>query len=205
SKATRNLLSSVGEKTTGADSSLRSERHSSHYSAKGSPMSTTKTEAPASAVSKATREKHKQYLFPATIQYYAEPIVPAEAKGFRPKDAEGNESLAFSGAILTSPVGHPNAKLNAPVRAQIDRFSHVSTLYPTLPVVELAERLARLTPGRLQQSYFTASGTEADETAVMMAPLATGSNEIGALRHGDSRRSMLAPSLTAHSTWRAPP
>jgi 4-aminobutyrate aminotransferase-like enzyme len=72
-------------------------------------------------------------------------------------------------------------------------------------MVELAERLARLTPGNLKQSYFTASGTEADETAVMMAELATGSTEIIALRHGYSGRSMLAQSLTAHSTWRALP
>jgi 4-aminobutyrate aminotransferase-like enzyme len=53
--------------------------------------------------------------------------------------------------------------------------------------------------------YFTASGTEADETAVMMAQLATGNTEIIALRHGYSGRSMLAQSLTAHSTWRALP
>ncbi|HEV8118408.1 MAG TPA: aspartate aminotransferase family protein, partial [Thermoanaerobaculia bacterium] len=93
----------------------------------------------------------------------------------------------------------------AAIKAQVDRFSHVSTLYPTLPVVELAERLARLTPGNLKQSYFTASGTEADETAVMMAQLSTGSSELIALRHGYSGRSMLAQSLTAHSSWRALP
>jgi 4-aminobutyrate aminotransferase-like enzyme len=57
----------------------------------------------------------------------------------------------------------------------------------------------------LKQSYFTASGTEADETAVMMAQLSTGSSELIALRHGYSGRSMLAQSLTAHSSWRALP
>jgi alanine-glyoxylate transaminase/(R)-3-amino-2-methylpropionate-pyruvate transaminase len=168
-------------------------------------MSTTKTDAPTSALTKTVREKHKQYLFPATIQYYAEPIVPTEGKGLRLKDADGNEYLDFFGGILTVSLGHANDRVNAAIVAQLNRFSHVSTLYPTLPVVELAERLARITPGRLQQSYFTASGTEADETAVMMAQLATGSNEIVALRHGYSGRSMLAQSLTAHSTWRPLP
>src|SRR5712691_4532775 len=168
-------------------------------------MSTTKTLAPTSPLTKSVREKHKQYLFPATIQYYAEPIVPVEGKGLRLKDADGNEYLDFFGGILTVSIGHANDKVNAAIRAQIDRFSHVSTLYPTLPVVDLAERLARITPGRLQQSCFTASGTEADETAVMMAQLSTGSTEIIALRHGYSGRSMLAQSLTAHSTWRALP
>mgnify|MGYP001764279586 CR=1 FL=1 len=51
-------------------------------------------------------------------------------------------------------------------------------------MIKLAEKLARLTPGRLSQTYFTSSGTEADETGVMMAQLATGNSEIVALRHG---------------------
>ena len=168
-------------------------------------MSTIKTLAPTSPMTKFVRDKHKEFIFPAMIQYYAEPIVFTEGKGLRIRDADGNEYLDFFGGILTVSVGHANDKVNAAIKAQVDRFSHVSTLYPTLPMVELAERLARLTPGNLKQSYFTASGTEADETAVMMAELSTGSTEIIALRHGYSGRSMLAQSLTAHSTWRALP
>ena len=168
-------------------------------------MSTTKTVAPTSPLTKTVRDKHKEYLFPATIQYYAEPIVPTEGKGLRLRDADGNEYLDFFGGILTVSVGHANDRVNAAIKAQVDRLSHVSTLYPTLPVVELAERLARLAPGKLKQSFFTASGTEADETAVMMAQLQTGSSEIVALRHGYSGRSTLAQSLTGHSAWRALP
>jgi 4-aminobutyrate aminotransferase-like enzyme len=149
--------------------------------------------------------KHKEFLFPATIQYYEEPISLVEGKGLRVRDADGREYLDFFGGILTVSLGHAHDGVNAAVKAQVDRLSHVSSLYPTLPVVELAERLARITPGRLKQSYFTASGTEADETGVMMAMLSTGSSELIALRHGYSGRSMLAQSLTAHSTWRALP
>ena len=168
-------------------------------------MSTTKTQAPTSATTKAVREKHKEYLFPATIQYYKEPVVLTEGKGLRIRDADGNDYLDFFGGILTVSIGYADDRVNAAIVAQLDRFAHVSTLYPTIPVVELAERLARLAPGNLKQMYFTASGTEADETAVMMAQLATGNTEIVALRHGYSGRSMLAQSLTAHSTWRALP
>ncbi len=160
---------------------------------------------PASELSKTVRQKHKQFLFPATIQYYQEPIVVTDAKGLRVRDADGNEYLDFFGGILTVSVGHANEKVNAAIKAQVDRLSHISTLYPTLPAVELAERLARITPGKLSQTCFTASGTEADETAVMMAELFTGRSEVVALRHGYSGRSMLAQSLTAHSTWRALP
>jgi alanine-glyoxylate transaminase / (R)-3-amino-2-methylpropionate-pyruvate transaminase len=169
-------------------------------------MSTTARDArPTSDLTKSVREKHKEYLFPATIQYYQEPIVVTDAKGLRVRDADGNEYLDFFGGILTVSVGHANEKVNAAIKAQVDRLSHISTLYPTLPMVELAERLARITPGDLKQSYFTASGTEADETAVMMAELFTGRSEMIALRHGYSGRSTLAQSLTAQSTWRPLP
>ena len=83
--------------------------------------------------------------------YYEEPIVLTEGKGLRIKDVDGNEYLDFFGGILTVSVGHANERVNAAVKAQIDRLSHVSTLYPTLPIVELAERLARLAPGKLKQ------------------------------------------------------
>jgi 4-aminobutyrate aminotransferase-like enzyme len=164
--------------------------------------STTREVRPASDLSKSVREKHKKHLFPATIQYYQEPIVLTDGKGLRLRDADGNEYLDFFGGILTVSVGHANDKVNAAVKAQVERLTHVSTLYPTLPAVELAERLARLAPGNLSQACFTASGTEADETAVMMAELFTGRSEFIALRHGYSGRSMLAQSLTAQSTWR---
>ena len=108
---------------------------------------TTKTQAPTSATTREVREKHKEYMLPATIQYYAEPLVLTEGKGLRIQDADGNEYLDFFGGILTVSVGHANEKVNAAIVAQISRLSHVSTLYPTMPAVELAETLARLAPG----------------------------------------------------------
>lgn len=149
------------------------------------------------------RAKHKEYLFPAVANYYAESTVLAEGKGLRVRDLDGREYLDFFGGILTVSVGHCNDDVNAAVKAQIDRLGHVSTLYPTVPIVELAEKLASISPGQLRKCYFTASGTEADETAVMMAQLFTGRQEIIALRHGYSGRSMLAQSLTAQAPWRA--
>jgi 4-aminobutyrate aminotransferase-like enzyme len=155
--------------------------------------------------SASVRARHKEFLFPSVINYYAEPVVLTEGKGLRVRDAEGREFLDFFGGILTVSIGHADDRVNAAIKAQIDRLSHVSTLYPTLPVVDLAETLARITPGRLKQSFFTASGTEANETAVMMAELFTGSSELVALRHAYSGRSLLAQSLAGHAPWRALP
>lgn len=151
------------------------------------------------------RKKHKDYLFPAVKNFYKEPIAVSKAKGARVEDMEGNSYLDFFGGILTVSVGHTNEDVNREVVAQINNLTHVSSLYPTLPVVELAEKLVKLAPGKLDKCFFTASGTEADETAVMMAQLYTKNNELIALRHGYSGRSLLAQSLTAHASWRALP
>jgi alanine-glyoxylate transaminase/(R)-3-amino-2-methylpropionate-pyruvate transaminase len=170
-----------------------------------SPISEAKNSSSLPITSAAIREKHKQYLFPSVTNYYKESVVLESGKGMHVRDADGKTYLDFFGGILTISVGHANDKVNAAVKAQVDRLGHVSTLYPTLPIVQLAEKLARLTPGRLQKSYFTCSGTEADETGVMMAQVYTGRTEIVALRHGYSGRSMLAQSLTGHAPWRAVP
>ncbi len=151
------------------------------------------------------RDKHAKYLFPSVANYYQEPVVLESGNGMRVKDVDGVEYLDFFGGILTVSVGHCEPRVTGALKAQIDRLGHVSTLYPTVPIVQLAERLARITPGPLEKSFFTASGTEADETAVALAQIYTGSMELIALRNGYSGRSMLAQALTAHSPWRALP
>jgi 4-aminobutyrate aminotransferase len=86
---------------------------------------------------------------------------------------------------------------------QIRTLQHVSTLFPTVPLVELAERLCELFPGeRPAKAFFTNSGTEANETAILSARMFTQRPEVIALRHGYHGRSMLAMSMTAHASWR---
>ena len=157
------------------------------------------------SLAQSVRDKHAEYLFPSVANYYREPVVLESGSGLRVRDADGREYLDFFGGILTVSVGHCDPRVTAPLKAQIDRLGHVSTLYPTMPIVELAERLARITPGKLKKSFFSASGTEADETAVVLAQVHTGAMELIALRHGYSGRSTLAQSLTAHAPWRAIP
>ena len=151
------------------------------------------------------RKKHKKYLFPAAKNFYKKSVVLTEGKNAYVKDLEDNSYLDFFGGILTVSIGHCNDEVNNAVKEQIDKLIHVSSLYPTIPVVELAEKLVNITPTKLEKCFFTASGTEADETAVMLAQLYTGNSELIALRYGYSGRSLLAQSLTAHSTWRAIP
>ena len=151
------------------------------------------------------RAKHDEYLLGAVANYYAESVVLESGAGLRLRDVDGREYLDFFGGILTVSIGHCDARVTEPLKAQIDRLGHVSTLYPTVPIVELAETLARITPGRLKRTMFTCSGTEADETAVALAQVYTGAIELIGLRHGYHGRSLLAQSLTAHAPWRAIP
>ncbi len=152
------------------------------------------------------RAKHKEFLFPSVANYYGDDSVVLESgKGSRVKDLDGNQYLDFFGGILTLSLGHANEGVNSAVKAQMDRLGHVSTLYPTLPIVELAEKLSNLMPGKLKKAFFTASGTEADETAVGLAMTHTGSTDLIALRHGYSGRSLLAQSLVGHSKYRVVP
>jgi len=161
--------------------------------------------APTKDLAAEVREKHKKYLLPAVANLYKEPIVLDRGEGLHVRDVDGKRYLDFFGGILTLSIGHCDSRVTGPLKAQIDRLGHVSSLYPTVPVVELAERLARITPGRLQKSIFQASGTEADDTAVVLAQVFTGALEIVALRHGYSGRGMLNLALTGQSTWRPVP
>ena len=80
-------------------------------------------------------------------------------------DVEGNKYLDFFGGIVTIGVGHCNPKVTSKIKEQVDKLQHTSTLFPTEAIVALAEKLAQITPGKLQKSFFTSSGTEANEAA----------------------------------------
>ncbi len=149
-----------------------------------------------------TIRKHRDYLFPSVANYYKEPLVIDHGKGSYLFDSDGKKYLDFFGGILTVSVGHCNPKVTEKINEQVNKLQHTSTLYPNENIVNLAEKLAQITPGKLQKSFFTNSGTEADETAVFLAQHFTGHQELIALRHGYSGRSMLAMTLTAHSAWR---
>jgi 4-aminobutyrate aminotransferase-like enzyme len=146
--------------------------------------------------------KHKEYLFSCVSTYYKDPLVIDHAKGQYVCGLDGRQYLDFLGGIVTISVGHSNPKVTEKIKAQIDRVQHTSTLFPTEALVSLAEKMAQIAPGKLRKSFFTNSGTEANEAAVLTARMYTGNYEILALRHGYSGHSQLAKSLTGLHTWR---
>jgi 4-aminobutyrate aminotransferase-like enzyme len=148
---------------------------------------------------------NKDYLFPAVFHYFQEPLVIEKAKDQYVWDADGNQYLDFFGGILTVSVGHCNDKVNEKIHAQVDKLQHVSTVFATEPQAALAKKIASITPGNLKKSFFTNSGTEANEMAILAARCYTGSTEIIALRHSYHGRSALAMAMTGQDTWRLGP
>jgi 4-aminobutyrate aminotransferase len=149
---------------------------------------------------------NKEFLFPAVFHYYKEPLVVARAKDQYVWDADGNQYLDFFGGIVTVSVGHCNEKVNAAVHKQLDTLQHVSTVFANEPQAALAKKIASVTPGRqLTKSFFTNSGSEANETAILAARCYTGHSEIVALRHSYHGRSAATMGLTGQGAWRLGP
>src|SRR5712671_3285917 len=155
--------------------------------------------------SQTVRQKHKEFLFPCDANYYAEPVVITEAHGSSVKDLDGREYLDFFGGILTAGIGHSHPEFVKRIQDQVARLVHTSSVYPTVEQVAVAERLTQITPGKLKKSFFTTSGTEADETAIMLAKIYTGQQEIIALRHSYAGRSQGAIAITGQQPWRVLP
>jgi 4-aminobutyrate aminotransferase-like enzyme len=149
--------------------------------------------------------KHKEFLFPAVATYYQEPLALVRGEGEYVWDDAGDRYLDCFGGVLTVSIGHANPKVNEAIIEQVKMISHTSTLYANKPQSDLAEKLYQITPGRLKKTFFTNSGTEADDTAIHAAKTYTGRHEIVVLRHSYAGRSATALSTMGHSTWRPLP
>jgi 4-aminobutyrate aminotransferase-like enzyme len=149
---------------------------------------------------------HKEFLFPSVFHYFKEPMVVTRAKDQYVWDADGNQYLDFFGGIVTVSVGHCNEQVNAKVHRQLDTLQHVSTVFATEPQAALAKKIASITPGgALTKSFFTNSGTEANETAILAARCYTGNSDIVALRHSYHGRSSMAMGITGVGSWKLGP
>ena len=151
------------------------------------------------------RARQQKYLAPSltNMLYYGDdPIAVDQAKNQYLWDVEGTRYLDFFGGILTVSVGHCNDEVVEATYEQMKKTGHTSTLYINEITLKVAEKIAEITPGRLQHSFFTNSGTEADETAIMAARVYTGNTDIIALRHAYSGRSSAMMGMTAHANWK---
>jgi len=149
-----------------------------------------------------TVRKHKEFLFPVVATYYKEPLALSHGEGMYVWDENGDRYLDCFGGVLTVSVGHANPAVVKAETEQLNRLSHTSTLYANHNLSDLAEKMAEITPGSLKKSFFTSTGTEADDTAILAAKCHTKRQEIIVLRHSYSGRSATALSANGHAPWR---
>lgn len=144
-----------------------------------------------------------QYLMPSLLhQYYREPLLIERGTMEYLYDVHGEEYLdCFSGIVVVN-SGHCNLEITEKVIDQLKQLQHVSTCYLHKPMVDLARKLAEITPDPLQKSFFVTSGSEAIDGALLLARKYTKKREIIALRHSYHGRSLLANAVTATSTWK---
>ncbi len=151
---------------------------------------------------KTTLEKHKEFLFPAVATYYKDPIALVKGVGMHVWDDQDNRYLDCFGGVLTVSVGHAHPTVTAAIIEQIQTLVHASALYANKPQSDLAEKLAQISPGEMSKSFFTTSGTEANDTAIMAAKHATGRSDVIVLRHSYSGRSASTLSACGNSGWK---
>jgi 4-aminobutyrate aminotransferase len=132
---------------------------------------------------------------------YAEPISLDHGQGGYVWDLEGNRYLDFFGGVLTTMVGHNNPSVTAAVQAQAAKVMHTSTLYLSEPMIELAEKIAALSGIPDARVFFTTSGTEANDTAILLATSYRKSNQVLAMRNSYHGRSFTAQAITSHASW----
>jgi len=146
--------------------------------------------------------KKKEFIIPCLSHFYQEPVQFVRGRGQYLYDSNGRQYLDFFAGVSVINAGHCHPEITARICEQVQTLQHVCNIYLTQPIVELAERLAGIAPGRLQKSFFCNSGSEANEGAVLLAKVATGSSELLALQDGLCGRTYLGMSLTGLGMWR---
>ena len=145
--------------------------------------------------------RHRAVLPSWLALYYDDPIALVDGDGCRVVDAEGNEYLDFFGGILTTMTGYNVPEIVEAVQAQAGRMVHTSTLYLIEQQIDLAEKIADLSPVPNAKVFFTNSGTEANDAALLLATTFRGSNQVLALRNSYHGRSFAAVSITGNRSW----
>src|SRR5215470_7144380 len=146
----------------------------------------------------------KQYLTPGLITYYKDPLLVVEGKMQYLWDETGKQYLDAFAGIVTVSVGHCHPYVVGKVREQVGRLQHATTIYLHPTIGLFGKKLAEHMPADsgLSVSYFTNSGSEANELAVLMAREFTGRAEVISLSNGYHGGTSATMGLTAVGTWK---
>jgi 4-aminobutyrate aminotransferase-like enzyme len=147
----------------------------------------------------------QEFLVPCVYHFYESPPLVVRARGATLYDDQGKAYLDCYSGVTVMSAGHANPEITRAAIDQIETLQHTTTIYLTETIVQLAQALAGLAPGRLHKSFFCASGSEANEAAMLMACLHTGREHFIALENGLHGRTKWAMSATGIEMWRTDP
>ncbi|MEV6414379.1 aminotransferase class III-fold pyridoxal phosphate-dependent enzyme [Kribbella sp. NPDC051718] len=149
-------------------------------------------------------ERHKAVMPDWLALYYEQPIEIVKGSGRRVTDGEGKEYLDFFAGILTNAIGYDIAEISDAVREQLATgVAHTSTVYLIRRQIELAEKIAELSGIPDAKVFFTNSGTEANEAAMLFATQKRRSNQVLAMRNSYHGRGFGTVAITGNRGWSA--
>ncbi|KAI9373630.1 pyridoxal phosphate-dependent transferase [Aspergillus egyptiacus] len=121
-------------------------------------------------------DKADKYLMSTGVPY--SPVVITKAQGTRLYNHDGRSILDFTSGQMSSLLGHSHPEIVDVVKHYVGELDHLLSSMISPPVVELAERLARILQPPLEKSFFLNTGSESTEAAIKMAKCYTGNFEI---------------------------
>jgi 4-aminobutyrate aminotransferase len=145
------------------------------------------------------KEQYRDYVMTGFVKR-VEPVVADHGDGALLYDADGTEYIDCFAGISVTNAGHHNPKVHAAAMAQADKLVHAcSYVYHVPSVGALAEKLAEITPGKLQKTFFGNGGAEAIEGAFRLAKRFSGKREFVAIESSFHGRSFATLSVTGNS------
>ncbi len=146
--------------------------------------------------------KKSEFMIPCVYHFYQDPVQMVRGEGQYLFDHSGKKYLDFYAGVSVLNAGHCHPEIIDKICEQVKTLQHTTTLYLTQPIVDLAERVAQITPDGLKKSFFCASGSEANEGALLLSQLYTGRHEFLSLYNGLHGRTKLTMSVTGLKFWR---
>ena len=150
-------------------------------------------------------EMRKEYLLPCLNYFYKDPPQFVKGEMQYLYDEKGKRYLDFFAGVSVVNCGHSNDFILEKTIEQLKQLQHVTNIYLTQPIVELAQKVAEILPGDLKYSFFCMSGSEANEGAMLLARNATNKPNFIALNGSLHGRTYLTMSVTSIPMWRADP
>ncbi|RFU45227.1 aspartate aminotransferase family protein [Paraburkholderia sp. DHOC27] len=106
------------------------------------------------------------------------PMIIERAQGSFVYDADGRAILDFTSGQMSAVLGHSHPDIVSVINEYAGKLDHLFSGMLSRPVVELATRLADITPDGLDRALLLSTGAESNEAAIRMAKLVTGKYEI---------------------------